>query len=78
MECPYSINCDVCGHKNEEICNTCPLMGQHIECEYLDTAGMDKPVECKECKHYNNGIIASGATPVFGWFAEKIKKLFKK
>jgi hypothetical protein len=23
-----------------------------IQCEYVDTAGMDKPVECDSCKHY--------------------------
>jgi hypothetical protein len=27
-----------------------------VQCEYVDTAGMDKPVECNTCKRYPNPI----------------------
>jgi hypothetical protein len=53
----------------------CPYV--EIECAYLDTAGMNKPVECKDCTHYKEpdekGIIATGATPVLAWIVEKIR-----
>lgn len=48
-----------------------------IQCAYLDTAGMDKPVECNDCPHYKepdeNGIRATGATPFLAWLINKWK-----
>jgi hypothetical protein len=48
-----------------------------IQCEYLDTAGMDKPVECKDCSHYKEpdetGTLATGATPFLAWLINKWK-----
>lgn len=54
----------------------CPY--EEIECAYLETSGMSKPVECSECEHYNNGIRPTGATPVFAWIIEKLKRKHPK
>jgi hypothetical protein len=90
MKCLYSNYCDVCGHKNEEQCNTCHLGAIHIECAYLETAGMNMTRECSSCERYikNNGVQETGAFPALdlsiGFIAihvdhiiDKIKKLFK-
>lgn len=90
MKCPYSNYCDNYGHKNEEQCNTCSLMSVHIECTYLETAGMSMTKECSDCERYikNNGVQETGALPALdlsiGFIAihvdhiiNKIKKLFK-
>jgi hypothetical protein len=54
----------------------CPY-NPKIQCEFLDTAGMDKPVECKDCPHYKqpdkDGIRATGATPFLAWLLNKWK-----
>lgn len=54
----------------------CPY-NPKIQCQYIDTAGMDKPVECKDCPHYKqpdeSGVIATGATPFLAWLINKWK-----
>lgn len=53
----------------------CPYA--EIQCAYLDTAGMDKPIECNQCPHYKqpdkDGIVATGATPFLAWIINKWK-----
>lgn len=50
----------------------CPF--ENIECAYLETSGMTKPVECSKCEHYNKGIRKTGATPVLAWIVDKIQR----
>ena len=42
-----------------------------LGCPYVDTAVMDKEIECSECEHYHNGVRPTGATPVLGWMIDK-------
>lgn len=42
------------------------------DCKEIDTSGMTKLVECKDCNWYRNGVIETGATPVL----QKILEFF--
>lgn len=39
-------------------------------CDGVDTSGMTK-IDCKNCYRYNNGVRATGATPVLEWILRK-------
>jgi hypothetical protein len=53
----------------------CPY--NNFGCTEIDTSGMSQLTECKMCKHYNNGVRATGAIPG-EWIWVRIKKLFGK
>lgn len=78
MKCPYNTNCDLCGLQNHEICNTCDIMGQLMDCKFIDTSGMNKLIECEDCVYYGNGVRPTGNAPILGWFVDKASRLWEK
>ena len=75
MKCPYTTYCEAyCGLMNSENCNTCPHLGEMIDCTEVDTSGMTLLTPCEECKHYNHGVRPTGATPVLDWFVNLSRK----
>jgi len=57
----------------------CPYNSE-IQCEYVDTAGMDKIKECEDCPHFveDNRIRATGATPILAYIIDNISKIFSR
>jgi hypothetical protein len=49
----------------------CPY--DDLDCTRVDTSGMNKE-DCRKCNRYNNGIRATGATPILGWIADKLRR----
>jgi hypothetical protein len=48
----------------------CPY--QNFGCPFVDTSDMTKSVKCTECKYYDRGIRATGATPILAWILKKL------
>lgn len=79
MKCPYATYCEMCGHKNEEICNTCTLMAKMGDCiADIDTSGMTGDINCIDCIYYNYGIRPTGSAPVAEWIKEKLRYVCRK
>jgi len=73
MKCPYQTACENCGLQNHEICNTCPLLGQMMDCPSVNTSGMTMDIECDKCKYYNQGVRPTGAMPILGGVINSFK-----
>lgn len=54
----------------------CPY--DNSDCTEIDTSGMTMLKNCKDCQSYNNGVSATGATPVLAWIVEQINKICSK
>lgn len=44
------------------------------QCEFVDSSGMTKVVECTECPYLLNRIRPTGDTPILDWFLNLFKR----